>query len=51
MLFEKREERRLDIDAMQHLVEQHAVDPAPHAAQLKRRRHPQLGRSEDAGAM
>jgi hypothetical protein len=42
---------RLDIDAVQHLVKQHAVDAAPHAAQLKRRRGPQLGDGEDAGAM
>jgi hypothetical protein len=31
---------RLDIDAVQHLVEQHAVDAAPYAALLKRRRVP-----------
>ena len=42
---------RLDIDAVQHLVEQHAVDAAPHAAQLERRRVPELGDGEDAGAV
>ena len=42
---------RLDIHAVQHLVEQHAVDAAPHPAQLKRRRVPQLGDGEDAGAV
>jgi hypothetical protein len=42
---------RLDIHAMQHLVEQHAVDAAPHPAQLKRRRVPQLSDGQDAGAV
>ena len=42
---------RLDIDAMQHLMEQKAVDAAPHPAQLERRRVPQLGDGEDAGAV
>ena len=41
----------LDVDAVQHLVEQQAVDAAPHAAQLERRRVPQLGDIDDAGAM
>jgi hypothetical protein len=36
---------------VQHLVEQHAVDAAPHAAQLEWRRVPQLGDGEDAGAV
>ena len=36
---------------MQHLVEQQAVDAAPHAAQLERRRVPQLGDGADAGAV
>jgi hypothetical protein len=42
---------RLNIDAMQHLVEQEAVDTAPHPAQLERRRVPELGDGEDAGAV
>jgi hypothetical protein len=42
---------RLDVDAVQHLMEQHAVDAAPDPAQLERRRVPQLGDGEDAGAV
>jgi hypothetical protein len=42
---------RLNIDAMQHLMEQHAIDAAPHAAQLERRRVPQLCDGENAGTV
>jgi hypothetical protein len=42
---------RLDVDAMQHLVEQHAVDAAPHPPQLQRRRIPQLLDGEDSGTV
>ena len=41
----------LDIDAMQHLMEQQPVDAAPHPPQLELRRVPQLGDGEDAGAV
>ena len=41
----------LDIDAVQHLMEQEAVDAAPHPAQLERRRVPELGDGDDAGAV
>ena len=41
----------LDVDAVQHLVEQQAVDAAPHPAQLERRRVPQLLDVDDAGAV
>jgi hypothetical protein len=37
--------------AVQHLVEEHAVDAAPHAAQLERRCVPELGDGEVAGAV
>jgi hypothetical protein len=42
---------RLDIDAVQHLVEQQAIDAAPHPAQPHRRGLPELGDGEDAGAV
>jgi len=42
---------RLDIGAVQHLMEQHAVDPAPYAAQPVRRGVPELGDGRDAGAV
>ena len=42
---------RLDIGAVQHLMEQHAIDAAPHPPQPVRRRVPELGDSEDAGAV
>jgi hypothetical protein len=42
---------RLDVDAVQHLVKEQAVDAAPHTAQLERRRVPELGDGEDAGAV
>ena len=41
----------LDIDAVQHLVEQHGIDAAPHPAQLERRCTPELCDGEDAGAV
>ena len=41
----------LDVDAVQHLMEQHAVDAAPSAAQLERHGVPELGDGEDAGAV
>jgi hypothetical protein len=41
----------LDVDAVQHLVEQHAIDAAPYAAQLERRRIPELRDGENAGAV
>jgi hypothetical protein len=40
----------LDIDAMQHLVEQQPVDAARHPAQSQRRRLPELCDGTDAGA-
>ena len=43
--------RGLDVDAVQHLVEQHAVDAAPYAAQLERRCLPQLRDIDDAGTV
>jgi hypothetical protein len=46
MLLENRDGRRLDVDAVQHLVEQHAVDAAPHAPQLERCRVPELGQRQ-----
>ena len=42
---------RLDVDAVQHLVEQQAIDAAPDPAQPDRRCLPELGDGEDAGAM
>src|SRR5262249_15931030 len=42
---------RLDVDAVQHLMEQQSVDAAPHAAQLVRRRVPQLADIDDAGTV
>jgi hypothetical protein len=41
---------RLDIDAVQHLVEQQPVDAAPHPPQPQRRGLPDLGDGRDAGA-
>src|SRR5271156_3704993 len=41
----------VDVDAVQHLVEQHAVDAAPYPAQLERRRVPELGDGDEAGAV
>src|ERR1700724_3738432 len=42
---------RLDIDAMQHLMEQHAIDAAPHPAQLERSGLPKLGDGENSGTV
>ena len=42
---------RLDVDAVQHLVEQHAVDAAPYPAQAAGRRLPEILDGEDAGAV
>ena len=41
----------LDIDAVQHLVEQQSIDAAPDAAQPHGRRLPELGDGVDAGAV
>ena len=41
----------LDVDTVQHLVKQHAINAAPHPAQLERRSVPKLGDGEDAGAV
>ena len=49
--FRKAGGRGLDVDTVQHLVEQHAVDAAPHPPQLERRCLPQLGDVDDAGAV
>jgi hypothetical protein len=40
---------RLDVHAVQHLMEEQAVDAAPQPAQLERRRVPELGDGENAG--
>jgi hypothetical protein len=51
MLLENREEGGLDVDAVQHLVEQQAVGAAPNPAQLERRRVPEPGDGHNAGAV
>jgi hypothetical protein len=51
MLFEKREVGGWISTPVQHLVEEQPVDAAPHAAQLERRRVPELLDGDDAGAV
>jgi hypothetical protein len=49
--FRKTRRRRLDVDTVQHLMEENAIDAAPHPAQAERRRVPQFRDGEDPGAM
>ena len=42
---------RLNVDAVQHLMKQEAIDAAPDPAQLERGCFPELGDGEDAGAV